>query len=190
MPPRKSNPAVALARKLPQAVPAPYPGFIEPARPNLQKKAPSGARWIHEIKWDGYRMQVHLVDGTARIYSRPGNDWTDRFSSIAATLPQLKARAAILDGEMIVPNQGGGDFNAMQNSVGPTSRKAPAQHQFQCFDLLYIDGLDLRQCRLIDRKAVLEALLDDDASGYLRVVERIEGVPGHSVFESACALGL
>jgi bifunctional non-homologous end joining protein LigD len=105
-------------------------------------------------------------------------------------MPKLKARTAIPDGEMIVPSQGGGDFNAMQNSVGPKSRKTPAQHQFQCFDILYIDGLDLRQCRLIDSKAVLERLLDDDAPGYLRVVERIEGVPGHSVYESACALGL
>jgi hypothetical protein len=141
MPPRESNPADALARKLSQAGPAPYPGFS--------------------------------VDGDAHIYPRPGNDWTDRFSSIAATLPQLKARTVILDGEMIVPNQGGGDFNAMQNSVGPKSRKAPALHQFQCFDLLYIDGLDLRQGRLIDRKAVLKQLLDDDARGYLRLVERI-----------------
>jgi bifunctional non-homologous end joining protein LigD len=70
MPPRKNNPAVAIARKLPPAVPAPYPGFIEPARPNLQRKAPSGERWTHEIKWDGYRMQVHLVDGAARIFTR------------------------------------------------------------------------------------------------------------------------
>lgn len=131
MPPRKSNAAVALARKLIMASQQPYPGFIEPARPNLKKTAPAGDRWIHEIKWDGYRMQVHLVDGAARIFSRPGNDWTDRFPAIRSTLSELPCRSVILDGEMIVPNERGGDFNAMQNSVGPKSRKAPAQHQFQ-----------------------------------------------------------
>jgi bifunctional non-homologous end joining protein LigD len=72
MPPRKSNRAIALAR------------------PNLQRKAPSGERWIHEIKWDGYRIQVHLVDERPKLFSRPGNDWTLRFPSIMAALPEIR----------------------------------------------------------------------------------------------------
>jgi bifunctional non-homologous end joining protein LigD len=90
---------------------------------------------------------------------------------------------------MIVPNQRGGDFNAMQNSVGPKSKGIPAQHQFQVFDILYLDGLDLRNSRLIDRKAVLEDLLKD-APGYFQIVERIEGAAGPQVYLSACALKL
>ncbi|NIK47721.1 hypothetical protein [Variibacter gotjawalensis] len=134
-------------------------------------------------------MQLHLEDCVPRIFSRTRNDWTDRFPSIIATALEIDARNVILDGEIIVPNEKGGDFNAMQNSVGPKSRKLKAQHQFQAFDIMYLDGLDLRRCRLIDRKAVVEELLKD-APSYFQIVERIEGTPGPQVYRSACGLGL
>jgi bifunctional non-homologous end joining protein LigD len=87
---------------------------------------------------------------------------------------------------MIIPNERGGDFNAMQNSM---TGRMDGKHQLQVFDLLYIDGYDLRQCRLIDRKAVLEELLSE-APDFVQIVERIEGADSARVYESACALGL
>jgi bifunctional non-homologous end joining protein LigD len=85
------KPAHLDARALPGAKPAPFPGFIEPSHPTLRNKAPSGARWVHEIKFDGYRTQLHLQQGCPAIYTRRGYDWTRRFQPIADALATLPA---------------------------------------------------------------------------------------------------
>ena len=84
-------------------VKAPLPGFLEPALASSIAKVPSGSRWIHEIKFDGYRVQVHPRDAAAKIYTRRGNDWTNRFRKIAADAWHLNAGSAIIDGEVVVP---------------------------------------------------------------------------------------
>jgi bifunctional non-homologous end joining protein LigD len=92
---------------VPGARPAPSPGFIEPCRPALREQAPSGGRWIHEIKFDGYRTQAHLRKGRPVIYTRAGHDWTLRFRTIADALATLAAKDLILDGEAVVADSRG-----------------------------------------------------------------------------------
>ena len=91
---------MAFARKKPAAigVKAPLPGFIEPALATSIEKVPSGTRWIHEIKFDGYRVQVHLANEAVRIFTRRGHDWTHRFRKVAHDAWRIKASSAVVDG--------------------------------------------------------------------------------------------
>ena len=92
-----------LQRKKPPAIglKAPFPGFIEPALANAIVKVPSGDRWIHEIKFDGYRVQMHLANESARVFTRNGHDWTNRFKKVADDAFLISAASAILDGEIV-----------------------------------------------------------------------------------------
>jgi bifunctional non-homologous end joining protein LigD len=96
---------VAFQRRKPAAigVKAPFPGFIEPALATSIEKVPSGERWIHEIKFDGYRVQVHLANEAAKIFTRRGHDWTHRFKKVAHDAWRIKANSAVVDGEIVVP---------------------------------------------------------------------------------------
>jgi ATP-dependent DNA ligase len=82
---------------------ATFPGFIEPALATSIGKVPNGDRWVHEIKFDGYRVQVHLRDAAVKVFTRRGNDWTNRFRKIAADAWHINAGSAIIDGEVVVP---------------------------------------------------------------------------------------
>ena len=84
-------------------VKAPLPNFIEPALATSIEKVPSGTRWIHEIKFDGYRVQVQLANEQARIFTRRGHDWTHRFKKVAHDAWRIKASSAVVDGEIVVP---------------------------------------------------------------------------------------
>ena len=86
------------------------PGFIEPALATSIEKVPSGRRWIHEIKFDGYRVQVHLPNEAARIFARRGHDWTHRFKKVAHDAWRIKATSAVVDGEIVVPATDGDRF--------------------------------------------------------------------------------
>src|SRR5690606_9307221 len=92
-----------------------WPGFIEPARATLKPSAPSGARWIHEIKFDGYRLQAHIRGGGVEFLTRSGLDWTAKFGDrIAAALAALPVSEAIVDGELVVDGpSGASDFSAL-----------------------------------------------------------------------------
>lgn len=95
---------------------APYPGFVEPALATSIAKVPSGARWVHEIKFDGYRVQVHLKDAKIRVFTRRGNDWTNRLRKIAADAWKIHAGSVIIDGEVVAPaDDGTTDFAVLQN---------------------------------------------------------------------------
>ncbi|MGY4282011.1 ATP-dependent DNA ligase [Bradyrhizobium sp. LM2.7] len=89
---QRKNPAVL-------GVKAPFPGFIEPALATSIERVPSGGRWIHEIKFDGYRVQVHLANESARIFTRRGHDWTHRFKKVAHDACGIRASSAVIDGE-------------------------------------------------------------------------------------------
>lgn len=164
-----------------------WPGFIAPALASLKPTAPSGRKWIHEIKFDGYRLQAHIRGGKAKLFTRSGLDWTDRFGeALAAALAALPAREAIVDGELVVEGSGGAsDFPALQADLGAgrTDRLV-----FWGFDLLYLDGRDLRQTPQVERKAALEALLAD-ASASIRYSEHFEE-DGELVLRHACRLSL
>jgi len=146
---------VAFQRKKPAAigVKAPYPGFIEPELATSVDRVPSGARWIHEIKFDGYRVQVHLRDAVVKVFTRRGNDWTNRFRKIAADAWHINAGSAIIDGEVVVPAADGTtDFSVLQNELKGKSTKIV----MVAFDVLYLNGRDLRGMPLYERKAVLK----------------------------------
>ena len=110
---RRVDPSV-----MPGARPAPSPGFIEPCRPTLREGAPSDGRWIHEIKFDGYRAQAHLRNGQPTIYTRAGYDWTLRFQTIADALATLPANDLIPDGEAVVADSRGiPDFGLLHTAL-------------------------------------------------------------------------
>ncbi|MEY9235677.1 ATP-dependent DNA ligase [Bradyrhizobium japonicum] len=117
---------MAFQRKKPEAlgVKAPFPGFVEPALASSIDRVPAGGRWIHEIKFDGYRVQVHLANEAVKVFTRRGHDWTRRFKKVADDAWHIKASSAIIDGEIVVPAADGStDFSVLQNELKGTSTK-------------------------------------------------------------------
>jgi bifunctional non-homologous end joining protein LigD len=176
---------MAFQRRKPPAVgvKAPLPGFIEPALASSVERVPSGSRWIHEIKFDGYRVQVHLVNEAVRVFTRRGNDWTSRFRKIADDAWHIKAGSAIIDGEVVVPAANGAtDFSVLQKELKGTSIKIV----LIAFDLLYLNGRDLRKLPLFERKAELKKII---AGTDVQFSESFE-IEGREMFAHACKLGL
>lgn len=164
-------------------VKAPYPGFIEPELATSVDKVPSGERWIHEIKFDGYRVQVHLRDATVKVFTRRGNDWTNRFRKIAADTWHIAAGSAIIDGEIVVSAANGNtDFSVLQNELKGRSKKIV----LAAFDLLYLNGHDLRNIPLFERKALLKRTI---AGTDVQFSESFE-IDGPEMFAHACRIGL
>ncbi len=177
-------PEVPVPKKAKKAA---WPGFVEPALATLKPSAPTGRKWLHEIKFDGYRLQAHLRAGKAALYTRSGLDWTAKFgTAITDALAALPAKDAIIDGELVVEGpSGASDFSALQAdlSAGRTDRLV-----LFVFDLLYLDGRDVRPAPLVERKAALEALLRD-APPVLRYSAHFEE-NGELVLRHACRLSL
>src|ERR1700722_13675803 len=176
---------MAFQRKKPAAIgiKAPYPGFIEPALATSIDKVPSGERWLHEIKFDGYRVQVHLANNGVKVFTRRGNDWTKRFKKIADDAWHINAGSAIIDGEVVVPLANGTtDFSMLQNELKGKSTKIV----MVAFDLLYLNGYDLRKPPLVERKALLKKNIDGTD---LQFSESFE-VDGGEMFEHACKTAL
>ncbi|MGH7553915.1 MAG: DNA polymerase ligase N-terminal domain-containing protein, partial [Longimicrobiales bacterium] len=146
---------------------------------------PSGDDWLHEIKFDGYRLFCHVAKGAARLITRNGKDWTDRFSGIAEAALTLPCEQALLDGEAVVMDEHGiTRFQALQNALG---RKRGAQVFYYAFDLLYLDGYDLTHAPLRTRKEVLAGLLAPlPPDGVIRYSDHVEG-KGRRFYEQACA---
>jgi bifunctional non-homologous end joining protein LigD len=176
---------MAFQRKKPAAigVKAPFPGFIEPALATSIERVPAGERWIHEIKFDGYRVQLHLANEAIKIYTRRGHDWTRRFKKVADDGWHIGAGSAILDGEIVVPAPDGTtDFSVLQNELKGKSDKLV----MVAFDLLYLNGYDLRKLPLVERKAHLKKLI---AGTEIQFSESFE-VEGAEMFAHACGVGL
>jgi hypothetical protein len=111
------------ASVVPGAKPAPFPGFVEPSHPTPREEAPSGERWIHEIKFDGYQAQAHLRNGQPAIYTRAGYDWTLRFQTIADALPTLPANDLIRDGEAVVADSRGIPISGCCTPLSPRAAR-------------------------------------------------------------------
>ncbi|MCK1288579.1 non-homologous end-joining DNA ligase [Bradyrhizobium sp. 44] len=176
---------MAFQRKKTEAigVKAPFPGFIEPALATSTDRAPSGERWVHEIKFDGYRVQVHLANEAVTVFTRRGHDWSNRFKKVAADAWHIKANSAIVDGEIVVPAvDGTTDFLVLQNELKGTSTKIV----LVAFDLLYLNGRDLRKLPLDQRKAALKKIL---AGSNIQFSESFE-IDGGEMFAHACKIGL
>jgi bifunctional non-homologous end joining protein LigD len=162
---------------------APFPGFVRPALATSIGKVPNDDRWIHEIKFDGYRVQLHIVNDEIRVYTRRGKDWTKCFRKIANDAYLIRAKSAIIDGEVIVPQTNGtSDFSILQNELRGKSEKIVMVG----FDLLYLDGRDLRKAPLVDRKAVLKKLITKTAVQFSDSFE----TDGATMYRHACKVGL
>ena len=130
--------------------------FIEPQLASPVDEPPEGKHWIHEIKHDGYRSQVVVERGEARVFTRNGYDWSDRYPSIVRAAANLRCQSAIIDGETIVQNgNGASDFEALSSAM----RQRPHSIILYAFDLLHLDGKDLRQQTLMERRDSLKHLL-------------------------------
>jgi len=184
-------------RKRNKAQPAlpfdPMPDRIEPALALLRTQSPSGDDWQWEIKWDGYRLAVHVEPSGVRIVTRGGFDWADRFPAIKAAARALGPATMILDGEgVVLDEQGLSDFNALQNSLGADGHRSgnltAGNAIFYAFDLLYLDGHDLRNMEYRDRRHLLEETLDG-FEGAIRLSEEIDADPV-TLLDHACRLGL
>jgi bifunctional non-homologous end joining protein LigD len=176
---------VAFQRQNPAAigVKAPFPGFVEPALATSIDKVPSGERCIHEIKFDGYRVQLRIANDDIKVLTRRGNDWTRRFRKIAGDAYLINAGSAIIDGEVVVPAANGTtDFSVRQNELRGKSEKIV----MVAFDLLYLNGYDLRKLPLMERKAHLKKLIGKSAIQFSEGFE----IDGREMFEHTCGVGL
>jgi bifunctional non-homologous end joining protein LigD len=139
-------------------------------------RAPQGSDWLHEIKIDGYRAQLHIHDGRVRVFSRSGYDWTEQFSQIAPAAEALSARELIVDGEATMVGKAGlPDFQALRREL---AKKTTDRLIYMAFDLLYLDEHDLRGLLpLIERKRALQEVLAKAPSkiSYADLVELQDG---------------
>ncbi|HKO99167.1 MAG TPA: non-homologous end-joining DNA ligase [Pyrinomonadaceae bacterium] len=174
-------------KKIPRARKAAMPSSIKPQLATLVDAPPLGDQWLHELKFDGYRMLAFIRDGDVRFYSRNGKDWTSKFASLTRALTTLPIRTAILDGEVVVVDEkGNSSFQRLQQAMG--GGNAPLV--FHIFDVIYLDGYNLMSAPLVERKAVLEKLLSGDKTkGQLRYSDHVVG-EGADFFKQACKYDL
>jgi bifunctional non-homologous end joining protein LigD len=164
------------------------PPFIAPQLCSSVERPPSGGDWIHEIKFDGYRIQMRVESGNVSLKTRKGLDWTPKFGAIAAAAGELPD--CIVDGEIVaLDHRGSPDFAGLQAAL---SEGTSDDLIFFAFDLLFLQGQDLRERSLADRKLALEGLLEkaygkDQAE--IRYVEHFE-TGGEAVLKSACRMSL
>ena len=138
--------------------------FIEPCRPRPVKRLPTGEAWLHEPKLDGWSLQAAKRGKELALYSRHGRPFTQRFPSVAEAIARVPCRSASLDGELVLAGDGGFDFYGLRGAGRADDLS------FWAFDLLELDGKDLRDQPLISRKAHLEKLMRKTKSSHLGVV--------------------
>jgi bifunctional non-homologous end joining protein LigD len=164
------------------------PAFVPPSLAMPHDRAPSGKNWLHEIKFDGYRIEARLDHGKVQLLTRKQLDWTHRFAPIAEAIKALPADTALIDGELVVEDdKGRSNFSLLQTDLkdGRTDRFV-----YWAFDLLSLDGKDLTGEPLTARKAALARLLKGESrKGRIRYVEHFDG-DGPSIFKSACEMNL
>lgn len=163
------------------------PAFVAPQLATLAETAPDGDGWVHEIKFDGYRVIAAVGGGKARIYTRKGLDWTEKFKPIVWPLADLPCRSALIDGEAVVRDgEGRSDFGRLQDAIA----EGKGEIVYYAFDLLSLDGEDLRRKPLVDRKARLAKLLDGQpAGGPIFYSDHVVG-HGAETFARACEMNL
>jgi bifunctional non-homologous end joining protein LigD len=164
---------------------AAMPDFVAPELCIPVDRPPNGEGWGHEIKFDGYRVQLRVEDGEARLKTRKGLDWTDKFQAIAKEATALPD--ALIDGEIVaLDHNGAPDFSTLQAAIsdGKTDNLI-----FFAFDLLFADAMDIRRLPLRERKAQLKQLLEARPTRLIRYVEHFE-TGGDAILQSACKLSL
>ena len=161
------------------------PRFQKPQLATLTEAVPEGEDWVHETKFDGYRCIAAVAGDRARCYSRVGHDWTEKFRQIAESLPNLDCDSALLDGEVVVPHAAAGSqFSALQAALSDSGLLA-----YYAFDLLQLDGEDLKPRPLLERKAMLQKLLGTLPDGsVVKYSEHVRG-NGQQLLDAMCKNG-
>lgn len=167
------------------------PARIDPCLALPKPRPPKGRDWVYEIKWDGYRLVVHIEPSGVRILTRGGHDWTVRFPAIVAEAKRLPVSTAILDGEAVVlDEQGRADFGKLQQSLGGRGgRRTSRDAILMVFDLLHFDGHDLTGTELTSRRHLLDGLVAPGGEDAIRLSEEIEA-DGDALLRIACEHGL
>ena len=175
-------------KNLPGARKAAMPDFVQPQLATLVAEPPSGDEWLHELKFDGYRLLCHVAGKQIRFWTRNQKDWTAKFASVAKAVKALPLKSAILDGEIVALDPSGrASFQRLQNSI---NKGGGSGLIFHIFDLIYLEGFNLTKTPLRERKRVLAELLEPlGDAGLLRYSDHIEG-NGERFLEEACKLGI
>ncbi|HEU4617936.1 MAG TPA: DNA ligase D [Gammaproteobacteria bacterium] len=175
---------------LPGARRAPPPPTLAPQLATRVEEAPRGDGWVHEIKFDGYRLIAWVEGRDVRLRSRNGKDWTERFPHLAAALGDLDLGSAVLDGELVaLQSDGTSSFRQLQEAL---ASKRSGSLIYEVFDLPHLDGYDLADVELVARKAALKELLASrgvNNRGRVRYVPHFEG-KGGELYDEVCQLGL
>lgn len=159
-----------------------WPGFIEPQLPLLVDHPPAETGWFHEMKFDGYRLQAHIRGGVISLFTRNGHDWTEKFPHIVEALEDLDVNDAILDGEAVVLDKDGkSNFQLLQNSLNSNS---DSTIRLFLFDLMYLNGEDLREKKLEERKELLLDLIPKLHS-YIKYSDHVKQ-KGDEFFKLSC----
>ena len=178
-------------RNIAGAKKAKLPAFVRPQLATLVDSVPQGDEWLHEIKFDGYRILCRIDNKRAKFLTREGQDWTGRFGGLVETAQGLPLHQAFLDGEVVALEESGKtNFQLLQNSL---KQNNTATLVYFVFDLLYIDGWDFTRCPLRDRKNILEKILKPKrtkkAPNSLRYSEHWIG-QGDELYRESCRKGL
>ena len=183
----RREPYIFDADQYPSAKLAPFPNQLRPCLPTATRTAPSGDKWVHEIKYDGYRMLCHFDGETARMCSRSGKDWTHKFRTLARTIAQLPIESAVFDGEVVVMDEHGiTSFQTLQHRIGSPR---DTDMRYCVFDLVYLNGFDLTKLPLLDRKQILTEVIATHTSNRIFVSDHMTG-DGPVIFRQASKLGV
>lgn len=167
-------------------VPTSGAGYVPPMKPTLVDAPPTGDGWIHEIKHDGYRVQLVIDGGSIRVFTKNGHDWTDKFRCIANDAKLLPTISAVIDGEAVVQDANGrSDFFALRSALDAE----PERVVMFAFDLLWLDGRDVRDLPLIERREMLRDVLgDNDPEAAIQFSDDVGDGPG--LYAAADAMDL
>jgi bifunctional non-homologous end joining protein LigD len=164
------------------------PAFVEPSLASPCDKPPSGPKWIHEIKHDGYRIQARIDGAKVALLTRKGLDWTGRFPNVAAVLPRLGVKSALIDGEIVVEDSAG--ISSLNNLQADLKAGRRDRFTYFTFDLIHCSGFDLTGAPLTERKALLHTIVAGLApDSPVRFSEHIE-VDGPTMLSHSCRMGL
>jgi bifunctional non-homologous end joining protein LigD len=173
---------------IPGATKSSWPKDFSPQLAVLSESPPSGDEWLHEIKFDGYRILARIKSGKVQLLTRNGKDWTQKFPAVAKAFAKLKVDSAIVDGEVVVlDKEGRSDFQSLQRALKHEESATPVCF---AFDLPYCDGFDLRQTPLIERKKRLEQILiQSKLEPQITYSQHVQG-NGDAVVKKACSMAL
>lgn len=179
---------VAKEKQLPGARKFKLPTCIEPQLATLVREPPAGDQWIHELKFDGYRMLCRIDRGKVTFWSRNGKDWTGKFPHVAEAVMALPLVSAFLDGEIVVVDaHGRSSFQKLQRAM---RKSVTSGFAYEVFDLMYLDGFDLTRTPLLQRKLALKELCASLPNrGPVRYSEHLQG-NGDAFFKHACEYGI